>query len=177
MGQHLAHSRVAIGVKPQAIKYSMARKLSILADLESGMSEREVAERNGCSPSTVNDIRHDPRIRDAHDPHVLSLRRKGLASQAYYIADKLLETIDDEAIQKMPPFQRFLGFGIMIDKARLIEGLSTENVSVVRAIDGLVADAELLKKRRLDIDAKVIEVEVNSSSDVNSGKEIYQPRI
>jgi glutamyl-tRNA reductase len=150
MGKHLVDSRTAHQeVSPTAVRYTLGKKLAIHADILAGLSYREIALRNGVSISTVSYVKNDPSIADINDPKVVELRKKAIANMFYFNVDRLLQSISDEDIKKMQPFQRFIASGMSLDKARLAEGLSTENISVKGVVATIASELEQMKKERL----------------------------
>lgn len=154
MGKHLTHdSHIAKrnNINPMAIRYSLAKKLSIHADISAGMTEREVALRHGCSPATVHYIKTNEELNEIQNPIIVDTRRKAMANVYYWVADRLLDGITDESLNKLTPFQRIVASGICVDKARLVEGLSTENLSLSASFNSFQSELEQIKKKRLEL--------------------------
>ena len=61
---------------------------------------------------------------------------------------KLLNSLTDSDIKRMPPGTRLTGFGILYDKERLERGQSTDNIAVEALIEDLHNTQEQLDKIR-----------------------------
>ena len=61
---------------------------------------------------------------------------------------KLLNSLTDSDIKRMPPGSRLTGFGILYDKERLERGQSTDNIAVEALIEDLHNTQEQLDKIR-----------------------------
>lgn len=71
------------------------------------------------------------------------------------IQHRILKSITDEDIQKAPMGSRVLAVAQLIDKERLIEGLSTSNTAVIHAdIEQLRHDKHTQDSTTIDIDAE-----------------------
>ena len=66
---------------------------------------------------------------------------------AFY-QQKLLNSLTDSDIKRMPPGSRLTGFGILYDKERLERGQSTDNIAVEALIEDLHNTQEQLDKVR-----------------------------
>ena len=75
--------------------------------------------------------------------------KEGLAEKFYKIADSALEHITEEKLQKTPAFQLLGMASLAVEKARLIEGAPTQNLSVdVYTYHKLAVKLDDLQKQR-----------------------------
>jgi len=167
MGKHLAHSRTPLDqIKPQAIRYSLAKRIAIAEDVAAGYSYRDVATRHGVALATINAAVKDPQIQDIINPEVVERRRKTMAAIYEHQADMALSTLTPERWEKERALSVMIGAATATDKARLLRGESTENVSVKSVTEGLSSELELLKKRRQEIEkSMVIDAEIVTDVD------------
>ena len=112
--------------------------------VKSTKTTRQVAKEYGVSNATVTALEHDERLKAklAHADHI----KKALSADLYITAQRSLDAITDERLQKVNAYQNAIITATCLDKARLIEGSSTLNVSV-RTV---VSDLEQRKKELLD---------------------------
>lgn len=109
---------------------STGRKMAIRAMLDHGMSGNQIAIMEGVSTSTIYSIRDDKNLTDLN-PKYVEKTRQLLASRFYVLADKAIEKAQEEdRIDKMNSYQLTMMGAVSVDKARLMDGMSTENVSV-----------------------------------------------
>lgn len=112
-------------------------KAMILAEKGLGKTTREVGEEYGVSHATVIGIWRNPKLNALRSKvdHV----KKDMAAKMYLTADLSIEQVADK-IQDASARDAAIIAGVMIDKARLIEGESTSNQSVhvwLSAINGV----------------------------------------
>ena len=94
----------------------------------SGKSTRVVGKEYGVSSSTVSEIEHDEALiaKLAQAEHI----KKGLSADLYVKAQASLDKLTDDRLLKVNAFQNAIIAATCIDKARLIEGASTHNISL-----------------------------------------------
>jgi transposase-like protein len=118
-------------------RYSLARKLAIKARVESGESVSTIAREEQIGRRTVYDVMRDARVKLLDKNQVSSIKRS-LIGDTYSNAWRAQQKITDAKLDASSALQLMTISAIGIDKGRLMEGLSTENVShrgVVENID------------------------------------------
>ncbi len=60
------------------------------------------------------------------------------------VQGRILESIDDEALQKASLSQKMVGYGIAFDKMRLLENKSTQNLTLAQIV--VKVDREIMEK-------------------------------
>jgi len=105
----------------------MTEKAMILAEKGNGKSSRQVGREYGVSDNTVTAIWRNPKL-NALRPKVEQIK-KAMSAKMYLAADMSIEQVADK-IQSASARDASIIAGVMIDKARLIEGESTSNQSV-----------------------------------------------
>lgn len=130
------------------------KRISILARLEAGDKPAEVARREKVSVSAVRQIQQDPYLRELVDSKAVEKTKEILSAKFYLASDRLLDTaMRPEKLAKLRTTEGMMAAGIAVDKARLLEGKSTENVSVrgvVGHLQAQLSDAALLRRQLLD---------------------------
>jgi len=118
-----------------------SQRVSISAFIESRMSELEIAQKCGVSRSTVQRYKR----KMFNETRSVSREVKSLKEHLYgklvNAADSMIDAIDEDKLKKANIQQLSIGTGIMIDKARLISGESTENHAHVH-IANIVIDLD-----------------------------------
>lgn len=137
--------------KPRRKKNSLPLALKVTAKVmtESGLSQRETARELGVTLATVQDA-----IRNQEYDHSLVEKAKQiLPSKLYQVAFMLADRLQSrpELVEKMNPYMCALVMGIMIDKARLMSGQSTENV----AVKGTVAEIQTTLQKIAEMKARL----------------------
>lgn len=123
------------------LRMSTGRKFAIRAMLESGLSQSKIAALEGISKSTVHDIAHDPEIAEL-DPKIVGKTKAMMAGRAYLFADRAISKAGEEdRMDKMNSYQLTVMGSIMIDKARLLDGLSTDNIALHNVSEQLQSGA------------------------------------
>ena len=129
------------------------KRISILTRLNAGMKIRDVAKCEGVSTATVARIKNDPHLNALSDGKSIEKTKELLANKFYLASDQFLdEGLKPEKIGKLRSTEAMMAAGIAVDKARLLEGKSTENLSirgVVSHLQAQLSDAELLRKSLL----------------------------
>lgn len=121
-----------------------AEKLIIhSARVTTGAPTRTIAKEYGVSNATVTALEHDERLKAklAHADHI----KKALSAESYIIA----EAAGNRVLEDMHRASAYQAAGIRhyaIEDARLVEGSSTQNIS----IKTVVSDLEERKKQLLD---------------------------
>ena len=109
-----------------------------------GNSYKEIGKILGCTKQNV-----ELRLRPfkAEIEALQSFKEQRADVLAVY-QQKLLNSLTDSNIKRMPPGTRLTGFGILYDKERLERGQSTDNIAVEALIEDLHNTQEQLDKIR-----------------------------
>lgn len=138
------------------------RRIAILARLEAGESCTEVARREKVSVSAVQSIKNDPHLRELLDGKAVEKTKEMMSAKFYLASDRLLEeAMRPEKIAKLRTTEGMMAAGIAVDKARLLEGKSTENLSirgVVGHLQAQLSDASFMRRALLDSIGDVTDV-------------------
>lgn len=163
--------------KPSNRWLSTGKKIAILAMLQNGIPAWQVAMMEGVSKTTVRSIELDPYLQQLK-PEIVEGTRKMLASRFYLLSDKSVDKAsDDEKMDKMSAYQLTMMAAVAVDKARLMDGQSTENLAVHNISDNIRSSsnemdamkASLIKRFKiLDADRGTTSSDGNyGSSDTN----------
>lgn len=120
----------------------LAVKLAAKVLVKSGHSAREVAKDLGVSNNSVSAWNKDPKYEILRSEEVSQIKQS-LAGNSYKIAHRIQSGISDAKIEAANLSQLAVSQAIFIDKARLLEGLSTSNLSIGGVLQNV--DAELSK--------------------------------
>jgi hypothetical protein len=155
---------------------STGRKFAIRAMWENGMSQKQIAILEGVSLSTVNLITKDDALKEL-DQNYVNRTKRLLSSRFYVMADKAIDKAgENKRLDKMNSYQLAMIGAVSVDKARLMDGMSTENVSVRSLNDHIVSsqnELDTLKQAIMSkIDGKhgIIEVGESAKMNVSHGK-------
>lgn len=143
---------------------STGRKLQIVGDLGKGMTPRQVGKKYGIGTASVIRVAQDPELYGVTDKTAISITKKLLAARFYQLTDLALSHIDPDKLKKMEPYRLAFMAAISLDKARLLEGESTENLSFKGLALNIHATLENLKERKKVLLDKVAELGVGRSS-------------
>lgn len=114
------------------------------------MTESVIADHTGVSKTTVNNIRHNERLRYLLDGRVDRVK-KSLPALLYELATQGITSITFEEIKKLNPLQRVTMAAIAIDKSRLLEGLSTENIGIVPLVQRIDDEIKAAKQQQAQL--------------------------
>lgn len=135
-------------------KIPLATKIVAKVLTETGMSQVEAAKELGMSVDTIQRAIKDPNL----DREIIENAKMQLPVKMYSVAWGIAERLaaDPSILAKMNPYMNALVLGIMIDKARLMQGQSTENLElqgrVVQIQTALTTIAEMRRKLNLSQD-------------------------
>ena len=104
------------------------QKLAINALLKTGHTPTEISRLNGVDRTTVYNVMRDPRFRVLPSQEVNEIK-KSLTGMTYKTAIQAEMTIDQEKLDKSSALQLMTIAAIGIEKGRLMENLSTENIA------------------------------------------------
>lgn len=135
-------------------RYTFAQKLAVRSLLQAGMSPSEIQKEEGMDASTVYNVMKDKRVEILAQKQVEEIKRS-LVGMTYGNSFRAQQAITDEKLSNSSALQLMTISAIGIDKGRLMEGLSTENVSFRGVAASVEDDRQKLMKRieALDSDA------------------------
>lgn len=150
---------------------STGRKLVVKAMLESGLSYRQIAASENISLDTVHSIAYDPEIVEL-TPGLLDKTKRMLAGRAYLLADRSISKAGEEdRLDKMNAYQLTIMSSVMIDKARLMDGQSTENLALHTLSEQLQSGAKDIDNVK-DMIIKRFKIMSDNGSEVNTGQPV-----
>lgn len=132
------------------LELSTIQQVSVLSMLDTGLTENVIAAHIGVSNSTVNEIKHNDRLRYLLTGNVERVK-KSLPAMLYELAVRGISSITMEEIRKLNPLQRMTMAAIGIDKARLLEGLSTENIGIIPLVQRITDEIASARKQQTQL--------------------------
>lgn len=106
------------------------RKIVIKTMVEAGIPYRQIAAMERVSVATVHGVAHDNELIEM-SPEIVAKTKAALSGRAYVLADRSISKAGEETrLDKMNSYQLTVMGSIMIDKARLMDGMSTENLAL-----------------------------------------------
>lgn len=137
--------------------YTTGRKLWALELIKSGMPYSRVQAETGISTGHLVRLTKDERLMDLTNDKVMERTKRSLASNFYWLADKAsAKAGEEDRINKMSSFQLAGISGLAYDKARLADGLSTENISIRGMIDHIKGERDKVREMRESLEATVL---------------------
>jgi len=138
---------------------------AVIAGREAGKSLRTLAKDTNLSVNTIRAI-----LRQETPPsRMVERMKKGLAGKLYQVADMALDRVVEEGvIERLGGYQAMLVAGIAIDKARLVEGESTQNIDIrliTMKLEELAAEEKRLMAQLNE--SGVVTIDVNDASESN----------
>jgi len=109
-------------------RYSLTQRIAVKALAESGVSPTAIARTENIDRSTVYSIMKNRKI-EVLAQHQVNAIKRSLIGLAYANAYRAQEKITENKLDAMNAYQLSLISSINVDKARLGENLSTENIS------------------------------------------------
>lgn len=154
---HKYRSKRPYNKKVHGKRYPLAQKIAIksmqsLVD-DGSMTVTDVAKHSGTTRMQVYRVWDDPSLEEL-SPTVVSKTKKGLSGIFYKRALESTMNMTQLKFDQASLLQLATVAGIMTEKGRLMEGLSTENHSHLGFIGNLEADREKLMKRLDNVDGK-----------------------
>lgn len=114
----------------QKCTLSLNQQLQIVALHQSGKIKPEtICKMENISPALYNSIVNDPELNNLYQRDEYKIKQD-IKSYFYHIAKFSISSLTPDELTKMSPYQRVVVASICIDKARLMDGLSTENIAV-----------------------------------------------
>jgi hypothetical protein len=130
---------------------TFGHKAKILQDYKKGMSQTDICKKHDISRTSFVSILNDPAFQDIMNPVYISGTKKMMANRFYQLADVCLNHIDFQKLERLDPYKLGVLASIALDKARLIEGQSTENLSFKNIGLSIVANLDQLKERKANL--------------------------
>lgn len=114
-----------------AFKYGDEMRMMAMALRDQGSSRSEISKKLGISTSTVHAFISESKLDDISHSDLASKFKARMANELILNANSLFDTaMHDEKMEKASTLQLITAGSILIDKARLLAGESTENISV-----------------------------------------------
>lgn len=132
------------GLTPYTLKYMYAMSL-----IDEGKTIREIQYATGLCKQTINRLKKGE-IKLATE--IISQVKKYESAKLSTITHTILDAITDEDLHKASLLQKTTAASQLIDKRRLIDGESTENVSVQSMLKNMNAYSDKLADRLKEID-------------------------
>jgi hypothetical protein len=127
-------------------RYTYAQKLAVKALLESGKSPTQIQREEGMDKSTVYNVMRDKRISLLAKQQV-DFIKNSLVGMTYANAYRAQDSITDEKLSQSSALQLMTLSAIGIEKGRLMENLSTDNVSFRGVSQSIDEDRAKIMKR------------------------------
>ena len=144
--------------KSHGNRFKIPVKLSVKAMQNSGMSVREVSKVSGMSVGTVFNVWHDPELDDLK-PEVVERTKKGMTGLFYKRGLEALLAMKPEKFDNANLSSLAIVSGIMTEKGRLLEGLSTSTLSVANLMQNFDNDRSIIMAK-----IKALDDETNSKT-------------
>ena len=142
------------------LRYKDESRAICFALRSAGLSQKQIADSLKISKSTVHVWLNAVRQDDERFNDLVERIKTGLPNKAYFLANTVMSSINDDDIKKASLLQKTTAAGIMIDKARLIDGQSTENQAVwVKKDITIKTKVDNLEAKRLAIEADIQRLE------------------
>lgn len=125
-------------------------QLAVITLSKAGMSPSMIANQTGLQRQSIEVILNNERLQFLHNGRA-DIYRKALPMLLLELATSSITSIDPEELKKINPLQRVTLAAIAIDKARLLLGESTENISVREYVPQLMDEVDLLMKQKAQI--------------------------
>lgn len=132
---------------PETLQNNTLTQLGVISLHEGGMSHALISSHTGIPKSTVNGILNNERLKNLSTGRVEHAKR-ALPVMLLELAFLSVSSITFEELKRLNPLQRGTLAAIAIDKARLLLGESTQNISIRELVPRLQAEMEDLTKKR-----------------------------
>ena len=133
---------------------STAKRVFVFARLQSGHSVAKIMKEERLTRAQVIEIESDQALAALSDRRILAKTKEILGGSFYMAADQLLrEATDPRKVARLPADRAMVSAAIAFDKARLADGLSTENLSV----RGIVGHLEEKRKEAEELRAQLLD--------------------
>jgi len=150
-------------------RLSTGQKLSILALTRLGLTTREIAFKEKVSERTIEYIKADEKLNLLLDNNkAMETTKRTLGNNFYLLADSALTRAQDpEKLDNMNAYQLAGIAALSYDKARLAEGLSTENISIRGMVSHIQEEKNNLTALRERLEREVRGISENSQTQGN----------
>ena len=132
-------------------RWSVVNKVAIKALQGANLSESKVAQMAGVSQPTVHRVWNDPELEDL-SPAIVNKVKNGLGGLLYKRSMQGLLSITPEKLEQSSALQLMTLSAIAVEKGRLMEGLSTNNISHGSVIHHIDAEVSKLDSRLQALD-------------------------
>lgn len=158
-------------------KYPDEMKVLALTLRSAGYTIDKISRITGVAPPTIHDWINDP----AFDSVALAELSEGvkdrMANRLYINANTAFScAMTDEKLKGASFLQLVTGASIMIDKARLLKGESTENISMMsKKIVEVASQRENVSREIMDSEAEIakLEAEIKKLGNISEMSEIH----
>lgn len=120
--------------RDKRVVYDDDKRAEVLMMHARGWTYRKIEEKTGVSKSVAHHWCHDINRDEGKDAYIVAEINKNLANKQTIIANRLLAAMDDPAsdrIDKAKLFELASSAKMLLDGARLIQGKSTQNISII----------------------------------------------
>jgi hypothetical protein len=125
--------------------------------VRSGYTHQQAAKQCGMNSGTVSRLMKDERLNDLIDDGVAERTKKALGRGFYDLADRAVARASEDArLDKASAYQLAGIAGLSFDKARLHDGLSTENVSLRGVVEHHKDELGKVRQLREAIEAEIV---------------------
>lgn len=131
-------------------RYSPARKLAVRALAETGMSVSQIARQEGMARPSVYNVIRDSKF-ELLPKSKVDMIKNALVGNTYANAFRAQEAITDDKLSASSALQLMTISAIGIEKGRLMENLSTDNVSFRGVSQSIDEDRAKIAKRIAEI--------------------------
>lgn len=131
-------------------RYSVATRLAIKALQNSGMSAEQVAPLTDAHPKTIVRIWEDKELDDL-SPQAVSKVKTGMQGLFYKRGLQGLLSMTPEKYSEASLLQIATTVGIMTEKGRLMDGLSTENIGFRNVTEHIESDRTKIMQRLAEL--------------------------
>lgn len=126
-------------------------KLKIVSDFKNGLTQEQLCKKHNLTATMLAAILSDPQFQELTNSTFINSTKKMMSSRFYQLADLCLNHIDFQKLDRLDPYKLGVLASIALDKARLIEGQSTENLSFKSLGLNIVANLDQLKERKMKL--------------------------
>ena len=129
------------------IRYPISRKLAIKARFDSGDSPSEIARSEKITRATIYHIANDPELINLKSEQVKQVK-EGLTKLTYLRSFQAIKSISQDKLDRSSALQLMTVGAIGIEKGRLMENLSTDNISHRSVMETISTDVQALAERK-----------------------------
>lgn len=129
-------------------RYSFGYKLMVLARLQNGESINHISVTEGISKNTISVWRDDPELVQITNTKGIEQLKKNFSNAFYLKSATAMNYLTPDKLQQTNAQSLAWISAVLFDKARLADGLSTENVSVRGIVDHFFSELDDIKRRK-----------------------------